>query len=170
MKAPLAFLVILLPWCWWCVAQAKSDFGSSTTQDFEQARSDFYFASIRLTQKLVEDGEIAEAMEVLAACPAELRHWEWGYLQYLCNMDRKTIVAHGGEGVSSISLSADGNLLVSGGGDNAVRLWDVEIGARDHLRSSGRAGILGKSIQYGRVAPNRKTRCGHWNATWLCLD
>ena len=55
-----------------------------------------------------------------------------------------------GEGVSSISLSADGKLLVSGGGDNAVRLWDVESGHEITSVRVGEPGYWGN--QYSTVA------------------
>jgi WD40 repeat protein len=101
---------------------------SSTAKKEHQDRRSHYSTAIRLAQKLIEDGQIAEAKEALASCPAEHRHWEWGYLEYLCHMDRKRIPADTKGEVCSLSISADGKKLATGGSDNTVRLRDTESG------------------------------------------
>lgn len=82
-----------------------------------------YVSSIGLIQSLIEKGNIPKAREVLLNCPKEHRHWEWGYLLYLCNRDLKTVEIDG-QGISCAEFSPDGKWIAIGGYKN-VELWDV---------------------------------------------
>lgn len=58
----------------------------------QKAEYEGYLAKISLAAGKVENREIAAALELLQSCPKDLRHWEWGRLQHLCQMDRRTFV------------------------------------------------------------------------------
>jgi eukaryotic-like serine/threonine-protein kinase len=46
-----------------------------------------YYSKIALARDHIGRGSVDQALEVLAQCPAEYRHWEWGHLLYLCHQD-----------------------------------------------------------------------------------
>lgn len=46
-----------------------------------------YRANIQLAAAHIEKGDIDQALESLLQCPAQLRHWEWGYLVGECHRD-----------------------------------------------------------------------------------
>ena len=60
-------------------------------------------------------GDVAGADEQLDACPAELRHWEWGYLKRLCHMELQTV--HFDAAKTDQLLTLDGNHLAIAPGD-----------------------------------------------------
>ena len=55
------------------------------------------------------------ARQRLDECPAQLRRWEWDFVQRLCHLDRWTIAGNG-KCVWSVAMSADGRLLAYGSG------------------------------------------------------
>jgi WD40 repeat protein/class 3 adenylate cyclase/tRNA A-37 threonylcarbamoyl transferase component Bud32 len=93
----------------------------------EKSHHNLYCTTIGLASKCLDELRFAEVRELLAGCPPEHRHWEWGRLQYLCHMDLMTLGGHAGA-VSAVAFSHDGKLLASGGNDPVVRVWRVETG------------------------------------------
>ncbi len=87
------------------------------------AEQEFYFAAIASARKYISDGRYDRAMRQLDACPPRFRHWEWGYLLYLCNQDQQTLQAHEPETLWSLEYLPGGQQLVSSGFDNAARIW-----------------------------------------------
>lgn len=95
--------------------------------DEERSQHTLYCTTISLAAKCLNELRYAEARELLAQCPAAHRHWEWGRLQYLCNLDRMTLNGHSGA-VSALAVSPSGKLLVTGGNDRVARVWLFETG------------------------------------------
>lgn len=68
---------------------------------------------------------------------------------------------HGRGGIWSLSFSVESTVLVSGGQDNTVRVWDVEMPAEGNRQANQQdgdstivaAGVPGDSKQAGAVAP-----------------
>lgn len=89
----------------------------------EFAEQEFYFAAIASARKDISDGRYDRAMQQLDACPPRFRHWEWGYLLYLCNQDQQTLQAHEPETIWSLEYLPGGTHLASAGFDNAARIW-----------------------------------------------
>ncbi len=87
-----------------------------------------YVANLRAATIALDRGAADEARRSLDACPPELRGWEWSNAMRRVDTTRHVLAAHTAP-VTSVDLSADGRLLVTGGRDRALRLWDTETGA-----------------------------------------
>jgi eukaryotic-like serine/threonine-protein kinase len=86
------------------------------------AEQEFYFAAVLSARKYIADGRYQKAMEQLDKCPPQFRHWEWGYLLYLCNQDQQTLREHEPHTVWSLAYMPDGKHVVSSGFDDTVRI------------------------------------------------
>src|SRR5262249_37627032 len=81
-------------------------------------------------------GNAGRAEEVLAACPVELRGWEWHYLKRLFRAHQVATLDGGAGGVRAVAFSPDGARLASAGADGTVRVWDRRA-AREILPLGG---------------------------------
>ncbi len=104
-----------------------------------EARWQGYVANIAAASASLETGAAASAREQLAACPEDLRGWEWTFLQR--QSDASTAVLDDGETfVGRVVFSPDGTLLATapwsyssmGSGEYRVRLWNVATGELVH--------------------------------------
>jgi len=94
----------------------------------EQLRRSVYRNYIALAQNACDTGRILQAMDLLAACPADLRRWEWYRLMWASSRRVLTLRGHRGP-IMSVAWSPDGTQLVTGGGsDGTVRLWNAATG------------------------------------------
>jgi WD40 repeat protein len=81
----------------------------------ERERRESYFHSITLAHRDL-------AVELLAACPEDLREWEWHYLMRLCRAE--PLVIPETTGVHGMAFSPDGERLVSAGEDGTIKIWN----------------------------------------------
>lgn len=93
----------------------------------EKAARQFYYANIVLIEKAIEELRFDTARALLASCPQRYRNWEWGRLQYLCNLDLMTLKGHS-YWLHCVAFSPDGKRLATGSNDATAKLWDVETG------------------------------------------
>jgi len=56
----------------------------------QKAEYESYLAKISLAAGKVENREFESAAELLESCPKDLRHWEWGRLKHLCQLERRS--------------------------------------------------------------------------------
>jgi hypothetical protein len=66
-----------------------------------------YSRSILLAQREWKDNRLDRAFEVLQDCPADLRRWEWRYLNRLAQPDALSLYGHTGR-IVAVAVSADG--------------------------------------------------------------
>jgi WD40 repeat protein len=93
-------------------------------------RKQLYITKIGLAQQAWESGNILEVLGLLNSLQPEhrqedLRGFEWYYLWKLCHSQHITLYGHR-YFVRSVSFSPCGKVLATGGGDEVIRLWDVD--------------------------------------------
>jgi eukaryotic-like serine/threonine-protein kinase len=79
-------------------------------------------------------GNVGNSAQLLAACPADLRNWEWSYVRRLCNSAQLTCAGHSAH-VNAVAVSPNGRHIASAAGlwnssePGEVILWDAASGA-----------------------------------------
>jgi WD40 repeat protein len=101
-------------------------------QQGELARRNQYLALMNLAQQAWNSGNVAQCLEILQKLvpqpnETDLRGFEYYHLYRLCHQNVLTLKGHSAA-VTSIAQSADGRVLLSGGADGKLLVWDVERG------------------------------------------
>jgi WD40 repeat protein len=107
-----------------------------------ESESRLYEVSIGLARRHIEDAKLDVARENLAACPPNLRNWEWGRLQYICNASFVSLTGHAGRVIDS-AFSPDGSRLATLDDESTIFVWDL-VEAKEHLRVDAGHGGFGK--------------------------
>jgi WD40 repeat protein/serine/threonine protein kinase/class 3 adenylate cyclase len=103
-----------------------------------QAEREMYYGNISLAERCIEGLQYDRARELLAACPEDLRNWEWGRLEWLCNLDLITLEGYIiSESGYWVAFSPDGKRLAAASYRTAM-VWDYETG-RELLTLKGHA-------------------------------
>ncbi|RIK72138.1 MAG: hypothetical protein DCC67_19685 [Planctomycetota bacterium] len=104
----------------------------------EQARTRRlqYASQMRKAREAWQGNNLTLLREMLAQYgpgtpEAHLRHFEWHHLNYLANLPHVARPAHQGEAYA-VAYSPQGDLLLTGGQDGAVHLWDATSYERLH--------------------------------------
>jgi WD40 repeat protein/serine/threonine protein kinase len=97
----------------------------------DRAERQNYFAQIALVQKMIEDGNIGDAENRLEDCKPALRRWEWGWLEHLCHLDRRTFQGPA-QPVIALSFNPEGRRVSAAYRDGEVRVWDKDSGRELH--------------------------------------
>ncbi|MHC4439237.1 MAG: protein kinase domain-containing protein, partial [Planctomycetota bacterium] len=93
----------------------------------EELRRTLYVNSIQLADAKYREANIQRVRELLESCPNDLRGWEWYRLRHITDQSRMTLRGHG-VWVASIAISPDGNRIISGSGDDTIKVWDAATG------------------------------------------
>jgi eukaryotic-like serine/threonine-protein kinase len=102
--------------------QAEARHDDDRKKADENARRENYFHLITLAHRDL-------ALNSLAACPEELRGWEWYYLMRLCTVE--PVVIQEKKAVHGVAFSPDGERLASAGVDGDVRILNSRTGKLD---------------------------------------
>lgn len=101
----------------------------------QQQRLEMYAANIALADRYIRDGSVDRAKELLLKCPAELRHWEWGHLMFLCHQPLLTINVESNRAklfysasITSLGFDASARLLASHESAGRVQVWSLDGG------------------------------------------
>lgn len=162
----LAALVVLLTlvvsvgfpgvtFLWLQADQAREAERQSRTAEAQQrqtAVSALYFSQIALAKQYLEANQFIQAVEQLSACRAELRNWEWYYLDRLCHTNLlfstpESLPDERDIWMRAVAYSPDGRHLLTASGLPAgfvrypkdahyrmpgkVVLWNAETGQRE---------------------------------------
>lgn len=83
-----------------------------------------YDLSILIAQRALEELRYAEVRDVLAACPADYRDWEWGRLtRALEEVQTTSLIAP--EGVAAVKLMPDARSFLMLMRDGGVKVWNL---------------------------------------------
>jgi eukaryotic-like serine/threonine-protein kinase len=98
-----------------------------TRKALDLANNYAYYHRIALADTALRHSDLLRAEQLLDDCPAELRHWEWGYLKNQCHVDLLTIQAAPRGTYTHMALSPDGRMAATAGMDRTpLKLWDLE--------------------------------------------
>jgi eukaryotic-like serine/threonine-protein kinase len=121
----------------------------------QQAQAARYSWSIAFAERQWRDGDPGLAEEALAACPEELRRWEWYHIKHHLRAGRLAWRADPNH-VGCLAFSPDGRHFVTGGGNPfnvhekaTVSIWDTATGqlirsldGRGKDNPDGHAGVI----------------------------
>jgi hypothetical protein len=87
-----------------------------------------YGRSMEVAHQEWREANIGTTLAVLEGTRADLRGWEWRYVQRLCHSELLTIKGNRGP-ISSASFSPDGAWVVTASFDGTAKVWDARSGA-----------------------------------------
>jgi WD40 repeat protein/serine/threonine protein kinase len=100
----------------------------------DAARVNAYVAHMNLAQREWEDAHAARVLELMEGerpkpGEADLRGFEWFYLDRLCHSGLRTLNANAGR-VLSVAFSRDGRRVAAGNSDGTVTVWNAGSGQK----------------------------------------
>jgi WD40 repeat protein/serine/threonine protein kinase len=125
------------------------------------AQRELYFANIALTQRSIEEQQMAAARQLLEQCPEPFRQWEWGYLQCQSNADLMTL-RHGGRYAQFLP---DGVSVLTGRANGTVARCDLGTGEPTHtfIDRAGLGYAMAWSADGARAAVSGEKSLAVWD-------
>jgi hypothetical protein len=94
----------------------------------QELRQNLYYQNIALAERESSANNLGRVEQLLDACPADLRGWEWHYLKRFRLQNVRPL--HHAAAVLSAAFSPDGRWIVSGSQDGKVTVWDARTGEK----------------------------------------
>lgn len=101
---------------------------SRAQEQAERLRRTTYLNRIALAQNACEQKYLTQAQFLLEDCPADLRGWEWHYLNQLSRPMNLLDIRADDECVMTLATSFDGEHIVTAGCDGVIRTWESGSG------------------------------------------
>lgn len=94
-----------------------------------EAEQTLYFNRVALAQQYWRANNVLQADVILQNCSAEMRGWEWSYLNHLCHAELFVIPASGPSGGPSLHFSENVKRVaaVSIDGNTHAEIWDLSV-------------------------------------------
>jgi WD40 repeat protein/tRNA A-37 threonylcarbamoyl transferase component Bud32 len=128
--------------------------------EHERTAALLYATSITLAHREWSANNLGRVGSVLDGCPPRFRGWEWDYLHRLSEPEE--FILRSGVINTHVVWSPNGDVLASGGNNNAVTLWDARTGA-ELRKLSGRADRPAFSPDGRRLLAASGTDVGVWD-------
>lgn len=104
------------------LAESRAEEARKLLHEVEQQS---YAASIRGAADSLKAGNVASARLNLGEAPESLRGWEWHHYASLLDQSLATLRGHS-DGVRSLALSSESNLILSVGRDKMLKAWQLD--------------------------------------------
>ncbi|MFC1765649.1 protein kinase [Planctomycetota bacterium] len=105
-------------------AEKAESLAEERNEDYRRA---LYVKNIQLADAKYRESNVGNARTLLDSCPEDLRGWEWDRVNHVLDQSVRTYDEHKGS-VFSVSVSPDGNRLLTGGSDKGFKVWDMTTG------------------------------------------
>jgi WD40 repeat protein/serine/threonine protein kinase len=104
------------------VAQEQRNLAETKAEDLRRSN---YVNNIQLADAKYKEGNIGRVRELLAACPNDLRGWEWNRLNHIQDESLLTLRV----GSRGVVVSRDGKRIITYGyEDKTIKIWDLATG------------------------------------------
>jgi WD40 repeat protein/serine/threonine protein kinase len=134
------------------------DARNRTAAALEQERRTSYVHRLAVAHREWLANNVARSRQILGECPADLRHWEWRYLNRLCHAEQVAFRGHTQE-VAAVAFSPDGNRVASTSWREA-KVWNAATG-KEILSLSGQ-NAWGVSVAFSRDGKRLATTGFQW--------
>jgi WD40 repeat protein len=132
----------------WFVSAVRADERDRAVAAEQQARVQAYAANVLAAHTALATGDIGQAAQRVAACPEDLRGFEWNLVAG--SLDRSLwSVATGSRSIESVALSRDAQRLVVGDDQGEIALHDAGDATPRWRRRVGAAAVDRLAIDDG---------------------
>jgi WD40 repeat protein/tRNA A-37 threonylcarbamoyl transferase component Bud32 len=125
-------------------------------------RVNSYVHRIALAHREWLSEDVRRTQQLLEECPADLRNWEWHYLQRLCHSERLTFRGHA-DAVNNLAFSPDGSRVASSSW-RQIKVWDSATGKEFFTVPESAGGGVAFSPSGNRLATSGFQSVTVWDA------